>query len=111
MKVKHGDTLWKLARQSLGQGFRWRDVLEINPHLRDANHIEEGSQIYLPATVSSRTTTTLTVQQGDSLSKIARVHLGHASTWPCIAHANPGIGNPDLIYPGQILLLPGSCKP
>jgi nucleoid-associated protein YgaU len=109
--VKRGDTLWKLARQSLGQGSRWRDVLAINPQLPVADHIEEGSQIYLPKAVSSRTAITLTVQNGDSLSKIARAHFGHASSWHCIASANHSIADPNLIYEGQTLSLPPSCPP
>ncbi len=110
--VKPGDSLWKLAEQNLGQGLRWHDLLAINPNIRDANHIEAGSQILLPAAVSLfRTATTMTVQKGDSLTKIARAHFGHASSWSCIAQANRSITDANLIFTGQTLFLPASCKP
>lgn len=109
--MERGDSLWKLAQQNLGQGYRWRDLLAANPHVRDANHIEAGSRIFLPASASSRASTTLTVQNGDSLSRIARARFGHASSWSCIFRANPSISDPNLIYPGQILALPASCEP
>jgi nucleoid-associated protein YgaU len=110
--VKPGDSLWKLAEQNLGQGLRWHELLAINPNLRNANHIEAGSQILLPTAVSSvRAATTMTVQKDDSLSKIARAHFGHASSWSCIAHANPSIVDANLIFAGQTIVLPATCMP
>jgi nucleoid-associated protein YgaU len=41
-----------------------------------------------------------TVQEGDTLSKIAYAQ-GIAGGWGALAHANPAITDPDLIYPGQ----------
>lgn len=46
-----------------------------------------------------------TVQRGDSLSKIAKQFYGNAGDYMRIAQAN-GIANPDLIHPGQDLLIP-----
>jgi nucleoid-associated protein YgaU len=110
--VKPGDSLWKLAQQNLGKGLRWHDLLAINPGVVDANHIVAGSQIYLPAAGSSlRTATKITVRRGDTLSKIAQAQLGRASHWSCIAHANPAVRDANVIYEGQLLLLPASCKP
>src|SRR6267142_1724293 len=110
--VKPGDSLWKLARQNLGKGFRWRDLLSVNPGIVDANHIVAGSQIYLPAAVSSlRTATKFTVRKGDTLSKIAQTQFGHAAFWTCIARANPAVHDANIIYEGQLLFLPASCKP
>jgi nucleoid-associated protein YgaU len=110
--VKPGDSLWKLAEQNLGQGLRWHDLLEVNPNIRNANHIRAGAKILLPSAASSaRTATTMTVQKGDSLSKIARAQFGHASSWSCIAQRNPSITDANLIFPGQRLILPATCKP
>ncbi|MCB6610158.1 LysM peptidoglycan-binding domain-containing protein [[Clostridium] symbiosum] len=50
---------------------------------------------------------TYTVQGGDSLWKIAKKTLGDGSRWSEIYNLNTDkIGNPDLIYPGQVLTLP-----
>lgn len=57
-----------------------------------------------------------TVKSGDNLWNIAREKLGDGSQWPriwrynnraaVISETGRGIPDPDLIYPGQILLLP-----
>lgn len=48
-----------------------------------------------------------TVQEGDSLSKIAKEHYGDAMKYPAIFEANkPMLEDPDKIYPGQVLRLP-----
>ncbi len=50
---------------------------------------------------------TVTVKDGDSLSKIAKRELGDANKWHAIFEANKDkIKNPDLIHPGQVLTLP-----
>lgn len=46
-----------------------------------------------------------TVQRGDTLSKIAKEFYGNAGDYMRIAQAND-IANPDLIHPGQDLLIP-----
>lgn len=51
-----------------------------------------------------------TVKQGDTLSKIARDVLGDIRLWPAIAELN-NLSNPDLIFPGQVLLLPDKLEP
>jgi LysM repeat protein len=43
------------------------------------------------------------VQPGENLYRIA---LRYGTTWPVLAQAN-GISNPDLIYVGQVLVIPG----
>jgi nucleoid-associated protein YgaU len=108
--VKPGDSLWKLAEENLGKGLRWRDILAVNPAIVDANRIEAGSQIFLPSIASSfRTATKIIVHKGDTLTSIAQAQFGRASYWSCIAHANPSVQDANLIYEGQLLLLPAQC--
>jgi nucleoid-associated protein YgaU len=52
---------------------------------------------------------TYVVAEGDSLSKIAKREYGDANKWRTIYEANRDlIKDPDLIYPGQELKLPGA---
>ena len=52
--------------------------------------------------------TTYTVKSGDCLSAIAKKLTG-SSDWHAIYEQNKGIigGNPNRIYPGQVLTIPG----
>jgi len=110
--VRPGDSLWKIAQKNLGKGLRWRDLLSVNPGIVDANHIVAGSQIYLPAVVSSaRTATKIIVKKGDTLTSIAQAQFGHGFYWFCIAEANPAIRDANVIFEGQALLIPAGCKP
>ena len=49
---------------------------------------------------------THTVQSGDTLWGIAKKYYGNGSQYTKIAAANPGIKNPNLISPGQVLTIP-----
>jgi nucleoid-associated protein YgaU len=56
---------------------------------------------------ASQGTATYTVKAGDTLSKIAKQHLGDANAYMKIFEANRDqLSNPDLIKPGQVLKLP-----
>ncbi len=56
------------------------------------------------ATASART---YTVKPGDTLSKIAKEHLGNANAYMKIFEANSDqLTNPDMIKPGQVLKIP-----
>ena len=58
-----------------------------------------------PAPAPAAAAQTYTVQRGDTLSAIARRFYGHAGEYRRIAEANH-IPNPDLIHPGQQLIIP-----
>lgn len=49
----------------------------------------------------------VTVEKGDTLSKIAKEQYGNANDYVKIFEANkPMLKSPDLIYPGQVLRIP-----
>ena len=63
-----------------------------------------GAKTAAPASPSSKT---YTVKSGDTLSRIAKEHLGDASDYMKIFNLNKDqLTNPDLIKPGQVLRLP-----
>lgn len=50
-----------------------------------------------------------TVQKGETLSAIAKQHLGNANAYHDIFKANrPMLDDPDKIYPGQVLRIPNA---
>lgn len=52
---------------------------------------------------------TYVVKSGDTLSSIAASELGNASLWQSLYAANEShIANPNIIYPGEILVLPST---
>ncbi len=50
---------------------------------------------------------TITVQIGDSLTKIA---LANGTTWQRLYDKNTVISDPDLIYPGEVLTIPAASE-
>jgi nucleoid-associated protein YgaU len=59
------------------------------------------------ATATATGSKTYTVKAGDTLSKIAKQHLGDANAYMRIFELNRDqLSNPDLIKPGQVLKLP-----
>jgi nucleoid-associated protein YgaU len=110
--VKAGDSLWKFAASRLGDGHRWQELLTLNPGLRNPDRLEVGSQIVVPASLAPpRAPTKYAVRHGETLWTVAQTQLGHGTAWPCIADANPALGNANLIHEGQVLRLPTSCLP
>jgi nucleoid-associated protein YgaU len=59
------------------------------------------------STATATASKTYTVKAGDTLSKIAKQHLGDANAYMRIYELNRDqLSNPDLIKPGQVLKLP-----
>ena len=59
------------------------------------------------APLAETATQSYTVVKGDTLSKIAKQFYGNANRWKRIYEANTDqIKNPDLIKPGQVLVIP-----
>ncbi len=46
--VGSGDSLWKIAQRTLGDGERWKEIAELNPSI-DANKLLVGAKLVLPA--------------------------------------------------------------
>jgi nucleoid-associated protein YgaU len=111
--VQPGDSLWTLSMRLLGTGSRWQDWLSANPGLRDPQFIQPGTILVVPYLAPSVRIAPgkVSVQQGDSLWKIAVTHYGNGAEWQCIAAANPAVRDPGQIYPSQTLVLPESCSP
>ncbi len=49
---------------------------------------------------------TYTIKEGDTLWDIASAHYRDPFLWPLIWKSNPSITDPDLIYPGNALVIP-----
>lgn len=114
--VQPGDSLWKLARRHLGRGSRWPDWLLVNPGLPPPDRIQPGTILHLPTSAGPATSLaaqakSISAQRGDSLWKIAKVHLGSGARWVCLAEANPQLLDADHIYPGQFIQVPANCRP
>lgn len=110
--VVRGDTLWGIARKYYGNGQRWREIFEANKDkIKDPNLIYPGQVFVIPGTEApeggNTKPRTYTVVRGDYLRKLAQRFYGNEMQWPKIYNANKDkIKNPDIIYPGQVLVIP-----
>ena len=111
--VRTGDSWWKLSREYLGRGSRWQEVAALNRGQGNPNFIETGREVLVPvaSSVPADRESQITVQKGDTLWSLAKAHLGSGLGWTCLAQANVGISNPDMIYPGELVRIPSSCGP
>ena len=115
--VARGDTLWSIAEHHLGAGERWREIAELNrdrdmvdgSRFDDARTILPGWTLLVPSSDRSQPhQSVVTVEPGDTLWEIATEEYGDGTQWPRIYRANDArIEDPDLIYPGQRLDVPG----
>lgn len=120
--ITQGDTLWDIAQQFYGSGYRWTIIADTNG-LGDGNQIAVGQEISLPKDTSvvaavPRSNTavvvtatlkgpTYTVSQGECLWSIAQNELGNGLQWNKLFDANSdSIHDPDLILAGQELRIP-----
>src|SRR5688500_12381439 len=80
----------------------------------DFSNVRSGGTSTAPTATQPTTTPigsgrTYVVVKGDSLSLIAKREYGDANKWRTIYEANRNlIKDPDLIYPGQELKIPGA---
>jgi nucleoid-associated protein YgaU len=120
--VKKGDSLWKIAQVWFGNGSEYHYIISKNNLTSD--QLEVGQVLTKPTREDIKKDhensvevkedqgqpQTYTVKSGDSLWKIATEHTGSGYNWVQMYNMPENrkvIGrNPNLIYPGQNLVLP-----
>lgn len=101
--VKPGDTLYRIANL---YGVSVASIVSAN-NIANPNLIYPNQVLQIPSGAPSPpSATTYTVQSGDTLYRIA---ARYGTTVTALATAN-SIANPNLIYPGQVLVIPGASS-
>ncbi len=115
------DSLWSIAEATLGDGGRWKDILDANHSLiADPDVLPDGATITIPGPTTRRVPHEVVVERGENMWNLAEEHLeqhlGHAPTnaqiaphWLDVIETNSDTitsGDPDLIYPGERLEIP-----
>lgn len=124
--VKRGESLWSIARDQLGDGTRYVELVDLNAEVLHGrpDFIAPGQVLLVPddgptPDASSATADTHVVVPGDTLSEIAVEELGDASAYPEIYDASRDtvqadgqrLTDPDLILPGWHLTVPDRDAP
>lgn len=122
--VEDGDSMWVIARKTLGAGHKWQLIAKANPHI-NPDRIKAGDRLIIPrpaaeqGPVSEKTPTdplglgfddkskTVTVGDNESLWKIAEREYGDGLLWKHIYTANRDkLKNPDAVRAGMKLVVP-----
>ncbi len=117
--VKPNESLWAIADQHLGDGSRYKEIVELNRDLVGARPglLMPGWVLKLPALPGTATEAhPYTVKPSDTLSDIAQEQLGDADRYMEIYDASTGITqpdgahltDPDVIDVGWTLNIPGA---
>lgn len=135
--IDRATTVWKLAETHLDDGSRWRELLDLNRGgaLSDGTTLTQatqtipagttlrlpaGAHVDAPADLAvadrdqrDRKEGSYTVKPNDTLWDIAETKLDDPIRYMELYEANADVigSNPDLIYPGQVLVLPGTHNP
>lgn len=97
--VRPGESLYSIARQ---YGVSYEKVAQYN-ELRNPDRLVVGQTIVILQQNRNHT-----VAPGQSIYSIAQMY---GVSVQAIIAANPAITNPSLIYPGQVLTIPGETQP
>lgn len=119
--VRPGDSLWSIAKNHLGAGERYPEIVALNPDkLTRPDFLNAGWTLTLPASapLHAQPGSTYVVKKGDTLAKIAGTQLGDPARYPEIFEASASttqpdggrLTNPDLIRPGWVLTV-GQAAP
>ena len=85
------------------------DAIKTVPDWR--NDVVAEIKVAAGASSAGASQQTYTVKSGDTLSKIAKEHLGDANAYMAIFEANRDqLSDPDKIKPGQVLKLPAAAR-
>jgi len=85
----------------------WRNDVVAEIKVTAGGSSSGGAAASSSGTATATASKTYTVKAGDTLSKIAKQHLGDANAYMKIFEANRDqLSNPDLIKPGQVLRIP-----
>ena len=129
--VVEGESLWSIARRLYGDGTQYVMLFRENQGSQmptgvtfmDPRTIESGSRLMVPLPTpnlwSSEAQVLYRVQPGDSLWRIAESFLGDGFRWMEVWKLNQGqtmadgrqFYDPDLIFPGWVLQIPGAITP
>jgi len=122
--VVEGDSMWIIARKTLGSGAKWQRIAKANP-LVDPLKIKPGDELIIPTVEPERgpiaekterdplglgfnqDEKVIEVLEGDSLWKIAEREYGDGTKWRIIYTANQTrMKHESDIRPGQKLVIP-----
>lgn len=105
--VKKGDSLWKIASSTFGDGNRWVEIAQ-NNNLSNPSILIVGQELKLDKKESTEVVE-YTIAKGDSLWKIAVENYSDGYQWTKIWQANKSvIANPSILKVGTKIVLPGS---
>lgn len=108
--VQSGDSMSGIAKKV---GVSLDELVKANPQISNPNIIYAGQVLVIPGKDSGGSTPTpppqpqtqkYTVKSNDTLSGIAKIY---GVSLDALIKANPQIKNPNVIYPGQVLTIPG----
>ena len=101
--VRSGDTMSAIASR---HGVSLAALKAANPQIRNINLIHPGQTVHIPGGAKAGTpaSSNYIVRSGDTMSSIAS---HHGVSLSALVAANSQIKNPNRIYPGQTVHLPG----
>lgn len=105
---KHTEAPKQIAKAETSNETVAQQTEQVDPNaVGQDGTIADGTQV--AATDSTNAATQYVVQKGDNLWNIAKDHLGGGAKWQEIYQLNQNLigQNPELIYPGTTLQLPG----
>lgn len=123
--VARYDTLMSISEATMGDDSHYTEIAKLNIGVPQTDGrtmktadtlLEIGWKLILPPTAVLPTghtaphvgQKTVTVIEGDSVSKIAAAQYGDGDRWPEIAAANH-LADPDQLTPGQVLIIPAAA--